>query len=176
MRLKSSDDWELHIAELKEQLKQAKLQKKEAENREREQAREWRAELVRTLGESILTVVGCDWTRFDPDALRMWLLEHSEEMREQFIGPERTPAEAHDDLIAFRRGPVSDTAEPNTAPTEAAPEPSESIVEPENDNAGSEAVGDFPTMATPTPDDSGEMQDSEWRPQGEGWQPQQGWN
>ena len=68
-KMKSSGELEEYIAELKEQLKQAKLDKREALAREQKQAREWRTDLAHTLGETVLTVTGCDWTRLDLEAL-----------------------------------------------------------------------------------------------------------
>ena len=107
-KMKSSGELEEYIAELKEQLKQAKLDKREALAREQKQAREWRTDLAHTLGETVLTVTGCDWTRLDLEALREWLVDHAGEMQTLLVGPERTPEEAHDALIAFRRGQAAE--------------------------------------------------------------------
>ena len=90
-KMKSSGELEEYIAELKEQLKQAKLDKREALAREQKQAREWRTDLAHALGETVLTVTGCDWTRLDLEALREWLLDHAGEMQALLVGPERTP-------------------------------------------------------------------------------------
>lgn len=161
-KMKSSGELEEYIAELKEQLKQAKLDKREALAREQKQAREWRTDLAHTLGETVLTVTGCDWTRLDLEALREWLLDHAGEMQTLLVGPERTPEEAHDALIAFRRGQAAE-AKQETQQTEV--------------SATNDGGSDIPTTDSVTADgNDNETQDTPWSPQGESWQPQQGWN
>lgn len=161
-KMKSSGELEEYIAELKEQLKQAKLDKREALAREQKQAREWRTDLAHTLGETVLTVTGCDWTRLDLEALREWLLDHAGEMQTLLVGPDRTPEEAHDALIAFRRGQAA----------EAKQETQQAEVSATNDGGS-----DIPTTDSVTADgNDNETQDTPWSPQGESWQPQQGWN
>ena len=178
-KMKSSGELEEYIAELKEQLKQAKLDKREALAREQKQAREWRTDLAHTLGETVLTVTGCDWTRLDPEALREWLVDHAGEMQTLLVGPERTPEEAHDALIAFRRGQAAEAKQETQqaevdAPQEDAPAagPTEAEVSATNDGGS-----DIPTTDSVTADgNDNETQDTPWTPQGESWQPQQGWN
>ena len=178
-KMKSSGELEEYIAELKEQLKQAKLDKREALAREQKQAREWRTDLAHTLGETVLTVTGCDWTRLDPEALREWLVDHAGEMQTLLVGPERTPEEAHDALIAFRRGQAAEAKQETQqaevdAPQEDAPAagPTEAEVSATNDGGS-----DIPTTDSGAADgDDNETQDTPWSPQGESWQPQQGWN
>lgn len=178
-KMKSSGELEEYIAELKEQLKQAKLDKREALAREQKQAREWRTDLAHALGETVLTVTGCDWTRLDLEALREWLLDHAGEMQTLLVGPERTPEEAHDALIAFRRGQAAEAKQETQqaevdAPQEDAPAagPTEAEVSATNDGGS-----DIPTTDSVTADsDDNETQDTPWSPQGESWQPQQGWN
>lgn len=161
-KMKSSGELEEYIAELKEQLKQAKLDKREALAREQKQAREWRTDLAHALGETVLTVTGCDWTRLDLEALREWLVDHAGEMQTLLVGPERTPEEAHDALIAFRRGQAA----------EAKQETQQAEISATNDDGS-----DIPTTDSVTADgNDNETQDTPWSPQGESWQPQQGWN
>lgn len=177
-KLKTSGELEQYIAELKEQIKQAKLDKREALAREQKQAREWRTALTQEAGATLLTVAGCDWTRFDLDAMREWLLDHAGEMQTLLVGPERTPEEAHDALLAFRRGQASEAkhdpqhAEPDT-PQEDTPVAEPTEAETSVMDAGGSVIS---TMDSITVDDNNETQDTPWSPQGESWQPQQGWN
>ena len=182
-KMKSSGELEEYIAELKEQLKQAKLDKREALAREQKQAREWRTDLAHTLGETVLTVTGCDWTRLDLEALREWLLDHAGEMQALLVGPERTPEEAHDALIAFRRGQAAEAKQETQQAEVDAPQedaPAAGPTEPENNTEAS--ATDAGGTAIPTTDsvtaegDDNETQDTPWTPQEESWQPQQGWN
>lgn len=178
-KTKSSGELEQYIAELKEQIKQAQLDKREALAREQKQAREWRTALTQEIGATLLTVTGCDWTRLDLDALREWLLDHAGEMQTLLVGPERTPEEAHDALIAFRRGQAAEAKQEMQqaevdAPQEDAPAagPTEAEVSATNDGGS-----DIPTTDSVTADgNDNETQDTPWSPQGESWQPQQGWN
>ena len=182
-KMKSSGELEEYIAELKEQLKQAKLDKREALAREQKQAREWRTDLAHALGETVLTVTGCDWTRLDLEALREWLVDHAGEMQTLLVGPERTPEEAHDALIAFRRGQAAEAKQETQQAEVDAPQedaPAAGPTEPENNteasatDAGGTAI---PTTDSVTADgNDNETQDTPWSPQGESWQPQQGWN
>ena len=166
-KTKSSGELEQYIAELKEQIKQAQLDKREALAREQKQAREWRTDLAHTL------------TRLDLEALREWLLDHAGEMQTLLVGPDRTPEEAHDALIAFRRGQAAEAKQETQqaevdAPQEDAPAagPTEAEVSATNDGGS-----DIPTTDSVTADgNDNETQDTPWSPQGESWQPQQGWN
>lgn len=177
-KMKSSGELEQYIAELKEQVKQAQLAKREALAREQKQAREWRTALTQEIGATLLTVAGCDWTRLDLDAMREWLLDHVGEMQTLLVGPERTPEEAHDALLAFRRGQAAEAkqeTQQTESPQEDAPatEPPEAEDSEETDSEGS----DIPATDSVTADgDDNETQDTPWSPQGESWQPQQGWN
>ena len=168
-KMKSSGELEEYIAELKEQLKQAKLDKREALAREQKQAREWRTDLAHTLGETVLTVTGCDWTRLDLEALREWLLDHAGEMQTLLVGPDRTPEEAHDALIAFRRGQAAEAKQETQQAEVDAPQedaPAAGPTEPENNteasatDAGGTAI---PTTDSVTADgNDNETQDTPW--------------
>lgn len=181
-KTKSSGELEQYIAELKEQLKQAKLDKREALAREQKQAREWRTDLTHTLGETVLTVTGCDWTQFDLEALREWLLDHAVEMQALLVGPERTPEEAHDVLLAFRRGQAAEAKqETQQAEVDVPQEETPAAGPTETENNAEASVTDdavpAPAMESMTADgNDNETQDTPWSPQGESWQPQQGWN
>lgn len=169
---KSSDELEQYIAELQEQVRQAKLDKKEALAREREQARKWRSDLLREIGGTLLSVVGCDWTLLDLGALREWLLNHAGEMQTLTVASERTPEEAHDALLSFRHGLAADTkdaAQEIDSPQEE-PKAADPTDRPD-DTTGAE-VADGPSVA----EESDDFQNTPWTPQGETWQPQQGWN
>ena len=101
-KTKSSGELEQYIAELKEQIKQAQLDKREALAREQKQAREWRTALTQEIGATLLTVTGCDWTRLDLDALREWLLDHAGEMQTLLVGPEPV---SYTHLDVYKRQP-----------------------------------------------------------------------
>lgn len=176
-KLKSSSELEQYIAELKEQIKQAKLDKREALAREQKQAREWRGDLTQEVGKTVLAVIGCDWTRLDLDALREWLADHAGQMHTLVTAPERSPEEAHDALIAFRRGRAVDAKQ--EARQANPPQEEKTDAEPSmagtGEVSGTTDVGgsDIPAMDA---EGDGETQDTPWTPQGESWQPQQGWN
>ena len=160
-KMKSSGELEEYIAELKEQLKQAKLDKREALVREQKQAREWRTDLAHTLGETVLTVTGCDWTRLDLEALREWLVDHAGEM------------------IAFRRGQAAEAKQETQQAEVDAPQEDASAAGPTEAevSATNDGGSDIPTTDSVTADgNDNETQDTPWSPQGESWQPQQGWN
>lgn len=183
-KMKSSGELEEYIAELKEQLKQAKLDKREALAREQKQAREWRTALTQEIGATLLTVTGCDWTRLDLDALREWLLDHAGEMQTLLVGPERTPEEAHDALLAFRHGRAAESKQETQQTDTDAPQENTPATEPEGpeNNVEDSAPSDSDNPDIPGTDsgaadgDDNETQDTPWSPQGESWQPQQGWN
>lgn len=182
-KTKSSGELEQYIAELKEQIKQAQLDKREALAREQKQAREWRTALTQEIGATLLTVAGCDWTRFGLDAMREWLLDHAGEMQTLLVGPERTPEEAHDALLAFRRGLAAEAKQEaqqtdTDAPQEDTPDAEPSETEDGVETAPTDSEGsDIPDTDSVTADgDGNETQDTPWSPQGESWQPQQGWN
>lgn len=182
-KTKSSGELEQYIAELKEQIKQAQLDKREALAREQKQAREWRTALTQEIGATLLTVAGCDWTRFDLDALREWLLDHAGEMQTLLVGPERTPEEAHDALLAFRRGLAAEAKQEaqqtdTDAPQEDTPDAKPSETEDGVETAPTDSEGsDIPDTDSVAADgEDNETQDTPWSPQGESWQPQQGWN
>ena len=182
-KTKSSGELEQYIAELKEQIKQAQLDKREALAREQKQAREWRTALTQEIGATLLTVAGCDWTRFDLDALREWLLDHAGEMQTLLVGPERTPEEAHDALLAFRRGLAAEAKQEaqqtdTDAPQEDTPDAKPSETEDGVETAPTDSEGsDIPDTDSVAADgEDNETQDTPWSPQGESWQSQQGWN
>lgn len=182
-KTKSSGELEQYIAELKEQIKQAQLDKREALAREQKQAREWRTALTQEIGATLLTVAGCDWTRFDLDALREWLLDHAGEMQTLLVGPDRTPEEAHDALLAFRRGLAAEAKQEaqqtdTDAPQEDTPDAKPSETEDGVETAPTDSEGsDIPDTDSVAADgEDNETQDTPWSPQGESWQPQQGWN
>lgn len=182
-KTKSSGELEQYIAELKEQIKQAQLDKREALAREQKQAREWRTALTQEIGATLLTVTGCDWTRLDLDALREWLLDHAVSMQTLLVGPERTPEEAHDALLAFRRGLAAEAKQDAQQTDTDAPQEDTPATEPNGtEDSGDSAPSDSDGPAIPDTDsvtvdgDDNETQDTPWTPQGESWQPQQGWN
>ena len=122
----------------------------------------------------MLTVTGCDWTRLDPEALREWLVDHAGEMQTLLVGPERTPEEAHDALIAFRRGQAAEAKQETQQAEVDAPQEDAPAAEVSATNDGG---SDIPTTDSVTADgNDNETQDTPWSPQGESWQPQQGWN
>ena len=96
------EDMDRRIAEAKERLAQFEAKKRAMLAKEREQARKWRGALLATVGETVLTAAGCDWTRLDLNALRSWLVAHSDEAHSQLVGQERTPAQAKAALDDFK--------------------------------------------------------------------------
>lgn len=96
------EDMDRRIAEAKERLAQFEAKRRAMLAKEREQARKWRAALLATVGETVLTAAGCDWTRLDLDALRSWLVAHSDEAHARLVGQERTPAQAKAALDDFK--------------------------------------------------------------------------
>ena len=181
-KTKSSGELEQYIAELKEQIKQAQLDKREALAREQKQAREWRTALTQEIGATLLTVTGCDWTRLDLNAMREWLLDHAGEMQTLLVGPERTPEEAHDALLTFRRGRAAEAKQDSQQTDTEVPQEDTPATEPNGTADGGGTPSDSDDTDIPTTDsvaadgEDNETQDTPWSPQGESWQPQQGWN
>lgn len=172
-KMKSSGELEQYIAELKEQVKQAQLAKREALAREQKQAREWRTALTQEIGATLLTVAGCDWTRLDLDAMREWLVDHAGEMQALLDGPERSPEEAHNALLAFRRGRAADAKQDSHQTDTDAPQEDTPAAEQAEATDNADAPATDSLMAD---SNDNETQDTPWTPQGESWQPQQGWN
>lgn len=88
------EDYDRKIDEIEKQLALVKERRKTQAAKEREQRRKWRAGVVTTVGELVLSELGCDWTDIDLECLRDWVEEHAAEARDASVIGSRTPADA----------------------------------------------------------------------------------
>lgn len=129
------EDYDRKIDEIEKQLALVKERRKNQAAKEREQRRKWRAGVVATIGELVISELGCDWTDIDLECLQGWLAENASTARNASVIENRTPADAkqaHDQYkqaLKRTRTPRAtdvttsgDTASEEPEPTDGSPD------------------------------------------------------
>lgn len=106
------EDLDAKIEAKRREIAQMEDRRRKLVAKNREQERKWAAALMAEAGRRVVEATGCDWSRLDLGALSLFLAEHAEEASALLVTPERTPAEAHEALLALTRPPRPQQAQP----------------------------------------------------------------
>lgn len=98
-------DLDARIEAKRREIAQMEDRRRKLVAKNREQERKWCAAVCAEAGRRVVEATGCDWSRLDLEALSQFLAEHAEEASALLVTPERTPAEAHEALLALTRPP-----------------------------------------------------------------------
>lgn len=86
------------IEEKRRQIERYQARKRALVAKERAQQRKWRASVLEGIGRSVLDAAGCEWSRVDLEALRLWLAAHADELQSQVVLAESSPRDAKERL------------------------------------------------------------------------------